>query len=402
MRIATGKQLSANLRRWTDGVRRRLWVSSPFVGGWSAVQRILGVAWRNNPTIDVRFLTDIDNRGVLDPVTIKQFESHGQIKHLRGLHAKIFIVDDRALLSSANLTRAAFAKRHETGVFFESREAQPIINLFDKWWNSKTTVIPPDGWAAKLTKSKRKPRENDEPFTAPLKTLYPLPPMPTDGRTVTFGDYAAFLTCYGELAGVYANTGPRLWTSLPLYLETDAFLNFLFHDAQGRPSKQFVRRPPRNLSDAQRLAEVSKYRAEFAKWVHNDPRAERYRRQRLSTWRTVRTVLSKRRVDFISRSDVREVVQGFHSMRAVDINPVRFLSPSNNQLRTIRKAWKDVLYPDSASLELAMRRCMQKLYGFGRSNIQELLGWHDPKRYPIRNANSNAGLRFFGYKISAS
>jgi hypothetical protein len=34
---------------------------------------------------------------------------------------------------------------------------------------------------------------------------------------------------------------------------------------------------------------------------------------------------------------------------------------------------------------------------FGQSATQELPGWFDPKKYPIRNANSNAGLRFLGY-----
>src|SRR5438552_929785 len=104
MKIASGKQLSTGLRSLADGVQERLWISSPFVGGWFAVKCLIGLAWRNNPHIDVRLLTDIDNPGALNRVTMKEIETHGQIKHLKGLHAKTFIVDDRALVASANLT----------------------------------------------------------------------------------------------------------------------------------------------------------------------------------------------------------------------------------------------------------------------------------------------------------
>jgi hypothetical protein len=44
-----------------------------------------------------------------------------------------------------------------------------------------------------------------------------------------------------------------------------------------------------------------------------------------------------------------------------------------------------------------MTHCYERLVGFGQSATQELPGWFDPRKYPIRNANSNAGLRFLGY-----
>ena len=119
---------------------------------------------------------------------------------------------------------------------------------------------------------------------------------------------------------------------------------------------------------------MKKYRAEFSRWVHMDSRAEEFKQHRLATWQTVSKMLSRRRIDKISRSDVKKVVVGFHSMRAVDIAPARFLRPANNELQAIRQAWKRVLYPDPVPLESAMRQCKDSLYGFGKSSIQELLG----------------------------
>jgi hypothetical protein len=36
---------------------------------------------------------------------------------------------------------------------------------------------------------------------------------------------------------------------------------------------------------------------------------------------------------------------------------------------------------------------------FGTSSVQELLGSYYPDEYPIRNSNSDAGIRFFGYRV---
>jgi hypothetical protein len=35
----------------------------------------------------------------------------------------------------------------------------------------------------------------------------------------------------------------------------------------------------------------------------------------------------------------------------------------------------------------------------GKAAIQETLGYYDPDKYPLRNANTNAGLRFLGYDV---
>ncbi len=392
--------MSMELRNLADHIKRRLWICSPFVGGWVAVQKLLGLSWCRDVTVDVRLLTDIENPGALNPFTVKEFESHGQIKHLRGLHAKLFIVDDIALVTSANLTATAFSKRYETGLLLDKQESFHVVKLFNDWWNHPRTTIPPDDWIKKLRQAHRKNRKNEEPFGSALATINPLPASPIVGGRINFSGFSAFVSCYAELAKIYEQSGSRVWPSLPLYLETDAFLNFLFHDARGCPSKRFANQPARNLSASQRAGEIKKYKKSFVHWIRTDPRAKRYRRDRTSTWRTVVRLLNKRRIDHITRDDVATIVRRFHSMKAVDINPARFLKADNNNLTTIKRLWKNVLYPGQTPLEAAMRQCADGLYGFGKSNVQELLGWNSARQYPIRNSNSNAGLRFFGYKVS--
>src|SRR5882762_10146231 len=169
MKIATDKRLSTELRAMAHGVHRRLWISSPYVGGWSATKCLLDIVWRENHKVDVRLLTDIKNECWLNPDTIEQFRACGAIKHLRGLHAKLFIVDDQALLTSANLTRRAFTQRCEIGTFLDKAEATQVIKIFDNWWNNEAK-LPPPGWIAKLRKAPVPKSRKEEPIGDSMKT----------------------------------------------------------------------------------------------------------------------------------------------------------------------------------------------------------------------------------------
>lgn len=405
MRVATGVALSAGLRAMAAKVRQRLWICSPFVGSWDAVTRLLDVNWYNSTKIDVRLLTDTKNIGFLDPRTIAEFDRRGQIRHLPKVHAKVVIVDDIALLTSANLTGYAFSKRYEIGVFLTKVESAHVIDVFEnQWWPIGST--PTHGWLKTLKAQKPKGTYDDEPSgpSDPSGVVNPLPPPPKGVPTISRnggGGYGKFLHSYRRFAQTY-EAAQRLWPGLPLYLETDAFLNYLYHQhkSPATPSRPYVKRKPRTLNQQQQVTEVRKYAKAFADWVKTDAQADQHRKYRLATWRKAKMLLGQQRVRSITRPEIGDLVRRFHCMRAVDINPARFLNGSNNSLRGIRTAWEGVLYLNGQPIEAAMRHCTDSLYGFGKSSVQELLGWFDPHTYPIRNANSNAGLRFFGYSVS--
>jgi hypothetical protein len=165
-------------------VRRRLWIASTFVGGWLATKCLIDIRWQSNPDVKVRLLTDIKNKGWLDPVTIREIADCGEVKHLRGLHAKVFIIDDRALVTSANLTGTAFERRHEVGVFLTGAESAPVITIFEQWWNKATN--PPGGWIEKLQALASRNGQTEEPTGTPLEKLNLLPKPPeTDSRDGT-------------------------------------------------------------------------------------------------------------------------------------------------------------------------------------------------------------------------
>lgn len=179
MKIASAQGLSFGLRKMARNVRKRLWIASPFVGGWSAAKCLIDTVWQSDPNVEVRLLTDIENKGWLDPTTIREIANFGAVKHLRGIHAKIFIADDHALLTSANLTRTAFAQRHEIGIFLSNDESAPVVSIFEKWWEK--AAKPPRGWIKKLQALAPRNGQSEEPSGTPFEKLYPLPKPPQSG-----------------------------------------------------------------------------------------------------------------------------------------------------------------------------------------------------------------------------
>jgi hypothetical protein len=397
METLHGANLGFSLRRMSDTAKHRVWIVSPYIGCWPAVKALLGANWWLSSTVLLRVITDIDDPTNVNRGTLLKLLDRGSVATIRGVHAKIYIVDDRAIVSSANLTDTAFTKRREIGVLLDAAEAKDTITAVNSWWDRHAKEISLDeiqGWekTSPLTK---------EPEGEALPTLFPLPEKPSDSlfnisdaKTRDFAGYRKFLKYYQELASQYSKV-QRLWPDGSLFIETDTFLNYLFHEAEGTPSFEFYdRADARNLTKEQRSEELEKWAAKFAKWIGNS-RDEDYRFERC---KLVKKLLAKDIIDDLSRDGVREVVDCLHCMHSQQLIRHKFLNPANNDLEAIQKAWKTLLHGHGKP-EQRMQECNDSLRFFGTSSVQELLGWYYPNEYPIRNSNSDAGLKFFGYAV---
>lgn len=396
MEILTGERLVNLLRSLCDKVEEKLWIASPFIGDWTAVRKILGRKWFDYENVGVRLLTDISNNGGLNPKTIRSFRDRGEIKDLRGLHAKVYIVDNYAILTSANLTGVAFSKRCEVGVLLGEAETRSLVNLYNTLWEKEAKDVPSD-WIPRVSSRRKKGTEETHTQKLPVRCL--LPPDPGDpARELIpeFRDYESFLQKYREFSKTYEMIQqPRVWPDAPLYFETDSFLNFLFHEARGTPSYKYMKRKPRRLSKDQIEKEIRKYAHQFKNWISKG--GDDRRRERSSE--TIRNLLSDKSILRIDRDCIKQVVDQLNCMKSMPPVKSKFLNLRNNDTETIRKAWRDLLY-GRAPLQVKMTECKKTLQSFGRSSIHELLGFFSPDKYPIRNRNSSAGLRFFGYKVS--
>jgi hypothetical protein len=395
MEIIGAQQLCLKLRELCNDVRRRLWIASPYIGGWNSVRRILGRNWFDDAEVSVRLLTDAGNASYVSQDTVKHFDDRGDVKHIPGLHAKIYICDETVLIASANLTKTAFTKRHEVGVLLTGQGALQATDIFERLWHDSSSSLPKD-WAKRAAR-RHSPRE-DEPKGEALPTLFKLPPDPGDPaekQDLGFLDYDSFCEKYKDFADSYASVAGRVWSKSPLFFETDSFLNYLYHEAPGVPSKKYEKAAPRQLTEKQRAKEIRRLAAPFHKWVSqggDDDRRDRSAKK-------VKTLLSRKHMPDLDRDRIKQVVDQLNCMNSVHIVKSKFLNPRNNSEEAIRNAWQDLFY-GGGELQARMTRCERSLVSFGRSSVHELLGFFDPAKYPLRNKNSSAGLRFFGYDVS--
>jgi len=389
--ILYGTDLIKKIRNEFDNATKRIWIAVPFIGEWSAVKKIMGTKWICNSNLNMRLITDIRNEDFINPETIKQFLHKADVRTLTGLHAKIYIVDNSVFITSANLTGIAFSKRYEICEYFTIKDKHDILNVFNEWWNKSKKVD--SEWRPATQRITKQP-DNDAGNIKGLIKLWDLPESSINVRV--FKDYQDNISSYNHLLRIYNSDKVRLLPTLTRYHELDAFLNYLFHKDENKPSLKYLEEKFRNLSDNQRILEVKKYKVKFKKWIESNPTSENYRSNIVLF---VQEKLGKKRIDKLDNESLKEVVGALHTMNSDHRNKYRFLNPKNNNLETIKDSFKVLLHDDSIPIEERMELCNNKLRWFGKSSIRELVSWYYPDKYPIMNRNSNCGLKFFGYDI---
>jgi hypothetical protein len=402
MKILTGQNLINTLRTLCDSVDFRLWIASPYIGSLNSVEKILGGKWLKESKVSIRLITDVEELSKLSRETISTFENRGMVKSLRGLHAKIYIIDDDVLLTSANLTATAFSKRHEVGCLLKKSGAKNTISLYESWWKGEAERMPFRWWNGLKDRADGNDSSEDKEGKR-LPKLWNLPKSSGRRKKIEsskgFLDYISFCARYSDFRSMYAEI-QRIRKDIPLNLEVDGFLDYLFHH-DDQPSQKYGKLkgrtiiPPRSLNKKRKIKEIEKYSRSFKKWVEEGNDIS----WRLKTSEFIRSKLTRRDIRSITRRDITDIANKLNCMNSLPLNKARFINSENNNLKTIRNAWYILLHGDE-DLQVRMTKCRDMLNWFGNSSVQELLGFYFPHKYPIRNSNVNAGLRFFGYAVS--
>lgn len=397
MKTVHGVNLAKALRELSDGARERAWIVSPYIGRWPAVTCLLGTSWWTRAAFDFRVITDLSEASNVNAGTLSWLLDRGIIRSLPGVHAKVYIFDNGALVTSANLTETAFTKRREIGLLLTTEEAGDIVNAFSAWWAVAEAVS--DAERQKFKASRHFAGFPETMSGSGLKTLWDLPPKPdqnllTSKQAESAGLYGQFLQHYRELAEIYESE-QRMWKDAPLYVEVDAFLNFLFHE-EPKPSEPFKSpASPRQLTVGQREEAVRRHASEFAAWLNTHPGEKEWRIDRLHA---VQDLLAKDVIGSLNMDGVNKVLDCIHAMGALPWPKMQFLRSDQNTIEAIRSAWWELLFGDGDE-EHRILRCQDLLYNFGPSSTQELLGCFYPEKYPLKNSNVDAGLRLFGYPV---
>ena len=148
VKFLTQSALYETIKQKSQQTKGTLWVCSPQLG--TEAHKIFSQEIQKNPPSDIRFLFQLNESAVkqsqTSPYEIQYLTEHlegCEIKFHDSLQSNIYIFDDSALITSANLTETSFENDTEVGVILEGEEAAEIKNFFNQnlWQNANAKNI---------------------------------------------------------------------------------------------------------------------------------------------------------------------------------------------------------------------------------------------------------------------
>lgn len=376
--ILSGQHLVNALREHCDQAKERIWIASPYIGNFKDVQKIIGGNWMRSH-IDFRILTDVES-GFIRHDTYTGFiaSPNTEIRSLFNLHAKIYLIDDWCLLTSANLTGMAFSARHEVGQVVSGPEQ--VVKLFDQWWRKAQAV-------SSLPPSPSKTITDREDLPRP-KRLYKLPQYTSEASDQFLKKCDQFKEFPSIYKAVTGRNQQMLQDGFSLYEEVDYFFNFLYHRHPDKPSKEYSKEV-RSLTSEEVEQEIRRYFQEMS----YEPDEEKWRLDRRNR---IRKILPFKAGDSPRKEEIKEVLGCLHCLYSYSWNKPKILS--ENDPRSIARVWNRLIQAPSINSQL-LNEVIGEIKHFGMSSACELIAWYYPEKYPMINRNSESGMRFFGYTI---
>ena len=377
--ILSGQHLVNALREHCDQAKERIWIASPYIGNFKDVQKIIGGNWMRSH-VDFRVLTDVQS-GFIRHDTYTQFKEspNTEIRSLLSLHAKIYLIDDWCLLTSANLTGMAFSARHEVGQVLSGIER--VVTLFDQWWQKAQAV-------SSLPPSPSKTLTNRED-SIKYKALYKLPKY-TSGASDQFlkkcDQFKEFASLYESVTG---RNQQMVREGFSLYEEVDYFFNYLYHYHPDEPSKEYTKEV-RSLTSREVKQEIRRYFKLMS--MSYAPGSGLWRLDRRDR---IREILPFE-IQSPKKEEIKEVLGCLHCLYSYSWNKPKILSENNP--RSIARAWNKLINAPFIDAQL-IEEVIGEIKYFGMSSACELIAWYYPEKYPMINSNSESGMRFFGFDI---
>ena len=292
--------LANTLRSHCDSAKHRVWICTPFIGGIKDVLRIIGGSWKRSD-IDFRVITDIET-GFMRQDTFDDFiENHpNSIRTLKSLHAKIYIVDDWCLVSSANLTGTAFSKRYEIGT--DDVNINEVETFFNSLWENKKTKL-----VTSWSKGKKQSQIEFEDGGVGYDKLTNLPTYSArmgkmDKYLTQCSKYKTFAKHYEKITGRCRDMVDDGFTLLQ---EVDYLFNYLEHVVC--VSKELTKVQQRTESTRNSL--IKKYFKEISTHYEQN---RNYELRRINSTKLVKKLTSPTKIKTISAKEVRTVLDTFN------------------------------------------------------------------------------------------
>jgi hypothetical protein len=138
-------ELYMAIQALSSQTKETLWVSAQQLG--TDAHKVFSQEILKHPPTDIRFVFRLNDetikRNEIDPHEVQYLRERlkeDSVKACDKLHSNIFIFDNQALVTSANLTKAAFENNPEVGVIVDGEELTAVKNFFAEilWKNAKS------------------------------------------------------------------------------------------------------------------------------------------------------------------------------------------------------------------------------------------------------------------------
>ena len=369
----------------TNRACSRFWIISPFIGNYSFLSILFNFEKLLKFNVDLKLITDLKNFSTQNYKTIKFFAEHGIVKSIDDLHAKLYIIDNENIVTSANFTRKAYMCNWEIAVSSRDEAYKDIFNKKKK----KSFPVSIEQLDELYIKSKENINNVNFSDKEEYEDRWELP-----SELCKNSNYETFYKAFKNLEILYKPY--QKWKNTPLKFEIDSFLNYLFHE-EGQPSYEYYGcNIYRQLDTREQQQEIEYWANKYHNWVESDKNTwdnadRRYTYSIIAKKTLIKDVDDITIDSFISI--LNECIESYKRMNKW-LNCDKVVK--TNSISQIKEFCKSLLKTDLKGIDKFIKN--NKISGIGPSGIQELLGLCNDD-LPIRNQNTNAGLRFLGYNV---
>ena len=332
-------------------------------------------------------------------------------------HSKVYIFGDNcALIGSANLTSTGMQSNREVvvTVFRDSPDFDDIVSIFESYWSEADVLDEP-----RLTRycelwSRARPLKSaDTEFEDQVRASFGdiLPsngiqvgkPRPSAEKLYLEDyrrTYQGFLAAFREVEMVYNNDGRRQQPELPLRIEIDQFFSYIRKKHGSGDS--YLEAPLRSgVSRTNFINEL--IHAWFnQRWLWLDNHIIEVYPQIVSRLGTPQAIKEATMEEIL---DALEVCHAFNELLRFHLGgkpTLRKEFAESNELSKIKTTITFLLHgkePFVDRMGIVIFDPSFKLAKFGRSVVQELLGWVNHEDVPVCNGRTIKALRYLGFDL---
>lgn len=298
-----------------------------------------------------------------------------------------------SLIGSSNLSSGGLENNIETNVLLKDNNSLKQVEHFFRAVETMAVILQPDiledykiryddfikrnppGKRSKKGKPKNKKRKNIR-------------------LSSTASEYYDFWKVADNVKELVQHISDIEYPRVPTYLVIDHFWHWIVQVC--KPNKLIKLRTNEQLRD-QRIPVLFK---EYCKWEKS---FSGYTAKLPANSRKIQKLLSRRSLKNLDKKKALEVYSLFHATQSL---MQRFdsdkLFVKENKLSAIQNAFSYLLHSndpiDLRIHELISQNGKYKLRQFGTSCVQELIGWFNPNKMPIRNEKANKAIELLGYR----